>query len=165
MTNVCDRPVRRLPRTSLAISGFVHPMAARTPPGDGAALTLCVVTQLKVACEEIVAASVRLRTERTRGASVRWLLARTDAMIEELEVLNLREVERLDATWSQRLGWLVRDLPFVYEAPPRQPQTPTQVLDWLFDLQAGLLAIKSLTRTGAAFERFSMAGGASLATR
>lgn len=95
---------------------------------------------------------------------MRWLLARTDAMIEELEVLNLREVERLDATWLLRLGRLVRDLPFVYQAPPRQPQSPTRVLDWLFDLQAGLLAIKSHRRAGTASERFSMAGGAALAT-
>src|SRR6266496_2087372 len=48
--------------------------------------------KLKVDCEESVAASVRLRTERTRGASVRWLLFFfNDTATTEIYTLSLHD--------------------------------------------------------------------------
>jgi hypothetical protein len=74
---------------------------------------------------------------------VRRLLARSDALIEELEVLNLREIDQVDARCLLRLEELLRSLPFVCDACAWPPSSPTEALDLLFDLQRGLLAVKN----------------------
>ena len=108
--------------------------------------TLAVVTQLRATCDAITTAYVEFRTERARWERVRRLIAHTDAMIEELEVLNLREADRVDARCLVRLDQLVHELPFDHGWSLQERPSPTEALDLLFNLQEGLLAMKNRAR-------------------
>ena len=99
--------------------------------------------QLRATCDVIVAAAVRFGIERGRSERARRLLAASDAMVAELEALNLLELDRLDAGCLLRLEELLRNLPFACDASPRADLSPTEALDLLFDLQRGLLAVKN----------------------
>lgn len=73
---------------------------------------------------------------------VERLIELTDAMVAELEQLNLDGVERVEAAWKPRLTALFSELPFRYLPWLRAYPSPTEVLDLLFDLQAQLLDLK-----------------------
>lgn len=70
------------------------------------------------------------------------LVRLTDAMMNELEQLNLDGVERVRGEWRTRLAFLFSGLPFPYEPWLRAYPSPTEVLDVLFDLQGRLLELK-----------------------
>jgi len=108
--------------------------------------TLADVTQLRATCDAITDAYVEFRTEQARWERVRRLIAHTDAMIAELEVLNLREADHVDARCLVRLDELVQDLPFGHGWSLEERPSPTEALDLLFDLQEGLLAMKNRAR-------------------
>lgn len=80
---------------------------------------------------------------------IRW----TDAMIEELEELNLLEVRRVDISWRPRLALLFSCLPFEYRPSMRAHPSPTQIVDVLFDIQAHLFNLKNGRETWAARTR------------
>jgi len=73
---------------------------------------------------------------------VERLIRLTDAMMNELEQLNLDEVTRVRGEWRTRLAFLFSGLPFPYEPWLRAYPSPTEVLDVLFDLQGRLLELK-----------------------
>jgi len=81
----------------------------------------------------------RRHPERDRVAR---LIRMTDAMMDELEQLNLDGVERVRGEWKGRLTFLFSGLPFPYMPWLRAYPSPTEVLDVLFDLQAHLLELK-----------------------
>lgn len=70
------------------------------------------------------------------------LMRLTDAMVDELEQLNLDGVERVRSQWRTRLTFLFSGLPFEYEPWLRAYPSPTEVLDVLFDVQGRLLELK-----------------------
>lgn len=71
------------------------------------------------------------------------LIALTDAMLEELELLNLADVARVSAEWQDRLILLVASLPFEHRLRLRAFPSPTEVLDVIFDIQEHLFALRS----------------------
>ena len=74
--------------------------------------------------------------ERVASRRLPGLLERTDAMLTELEMLNLMEVRRTPSSLVVALSALVADLPFEY-APRIGPRPkPTAVIDVVFDIQA-----------------------------
>jgi hypothetical protein len=81
----------------------------------------------------------RRHPERDR---VERLIRLTDAMMDELEQLNLEGVERVHGEWRTRLTFLFSGLPFQYVPWLRAYPSPTEVLDVLFDLQGRLLDLK-----------------------
>jgi hypothetical protein len=81
----------------------------------------------------------RRHPERDR---VERLIHMNDAMMNELEQLNLDGVERVRVEWRARLAFLFSGLPFPYVPWLRAYPSPTEVLDVLFDLQAHLLELK-----------------------
>jgi len=71
------------------------------------------------------------------------LIALTDAMLDELELLNLGDVPRVSAEWRERLVQLFVSLPFEYRPRLRAFPSPTEVLDVVFDVQERLFALKN----------------------
>ena len=69
------------------------------------------------------------------------LLKRTDAMLAELETLNLLNVRRAPASWHSELSALVTDLPFEYKPRIAQRPSPTAAIDVVFDIQSGLFRL------------------------
>ena len=76
------------------------------------------------------------------------LLKRTDAMLAELETLNLLQVRRAPISWHSELSALVIDLPFEYQPRIAQHPSPTAAIDVVFEIQHGLFRLM----TGAEFE-------------
>lgn len=81
--------------------------------------------------------------ERLVGRRLPELLKRTDAMLTELETLNLIQVRRAPASWRSELTALVSDLPFEYEPRIKPHASPTAAIDLVFDLQARLFQLMS----------------------
>lgn len=79
--------------------------------------------------------------ERLVGRRLPALLQRTDAMLTELEALNLMEVRRAPASWRSELTTLIADLPFEYEPRIRPHASPTAAIDLVFDIQARLFRL------------------------
>jgi len=71
------------------------------------------------------------------------LLKRTDAMLTELETLNLLKVRRAPASWYSELSALVTDLPFEYQPRIARHPSPTAAIDVVFDIQSGLFRLMS----------------------
>ena len=86
-----------------------------------------------------LACARRRRRERER---VLRLMRLTDALVDELERLNLAGVQRVGGEWRPRLASLFSVLPFRYVPWLRAHPSPTEVLDVLFDIQARLLDLK-----------------------
>lgn len=82
---------------------------------------------------------------RLDRARLPHLIALTDAMLEELEQLNLADVARVSAEWRERLVLLFASLPFEHRARLRAFPSPTEVLDVIFDVQERLFALRSDT--------------------
>jgi len=74
--------------------------------------------------------------ERVASRRLPGLLERTDAMLTELEMLNLMEVRRTPASQLAALAALVADLPFEYTARTGPGAKPAAVIDVVFDIQA-----------------------------
>ncbi len=66
------------------------------------------------------------------------LLERTDAMLSELETLNLMEVRRIPAPLRSALTALVADLPFDYTPALGPRPSPTAAIEVVFSIQAGI---------------------------
>jgi hypothetical protein len=69
------------------------------------------------------------------------LLKRTDAMLAELETLNLLHVRRAPISWHSELSALVIDLPFEYEPHIARHPSPTAAIDVVFEIQSGLFRL------------------------
>jgi len=69
------------------------------------------------------------------------LLKRTDAMLAELETLNLLHVRRAPISWHSELTALVMDLPFEYQPRIAQHPSPTAAIDVVFEIQRGLFRL------------------------
>ena len=74
--------------------------------------------------------------ERVASRRLPGLLERTDAMLTELETLNLMEVRRTPPSLVVALFALVADLPFEYTPRIGPRPKPTAVIDVVFDIQA-----------------------------
>src|ERR1700694_1282452 len=79
--------------------------------------------------------------ERLARRRLPALLHRTDAMLTELETLNLMQVSRAPASWRSELAALIADLPFEYERRIRPHASPTAAIDLVFDIQARLFRL------------------------
>lgn len=99
--------------------------------------------RMRAAVEEMARdrAEARLRTlERERtSALISWI----DSMIEELELLNLRDVPKVSADWYGRMAMLVASLPFEYKLCMPEHPSPTELLDILFQVQGDLFDLRS----------------------
>ncbi len=91
---------------------------------------------MELANEEIREAIDRFAANRLGSRRFPALLERTDAMLTELEMLNLMEVRRTPASQLAALAALVADLPFEYTARIGPGAKPTAVIDVVFDIQA-----------------------------
>lgn len=76
--------------------------------------------------------------ELRAGRRLPELLERTDAILTELETLNVMEVRRTPAPLRSALTALVADLPFDYALRIGPRPTPTAAIDTVFDIQAGI---------------------------
>ncbi len=94
------------------------------------------------ASREICRRIVGARRRELPLARIQHLLRLTDAIIGELERLNLEQVERVGAEWRERLTLLFAELPFPYTPWLRAHPSPTEVLDVLFDIQGRVLELK-----------------------
>lgn len=98
---------------------------------------------IQAAIEEAGREVERAEAARWKLARIRRLIVWTDAMIDELERENLREVHRVSAAWRSRLALLLSSLPFDFTQPARRLRTPTDVLDVVFAVQQHLFDMKN----------------------
>jgi hypothetical protein len=70
------------------------------------------------------------------------LISSIDAMLEELELLNLREAPTVPSDLQARAMVLFASLPFEYEVSMRV-WSPTELLDILFDVQGHLFDLRN----------------------
>jgi len=91
---------------------------------------------MELANQEIREAIDRFAANRLGSRRLPALLERTDAMLTELEMLNLMEVRRTPASQLAALAALVADLPFEYTARIGPGAKPAAVIDVVFDIQA-----------------------------
>jgi hypothetical protein len=89
-----------------------------------------------LANQEIRDAIDRFATERLGSRRLPTLLERTDAMLTELETLNLMEVRRTPASLIAALAALVAELPFEYTPRIGPRPKPTATIEVVFDIQA-----------------------------
>jgi hypothetical protein len=92
-----------------------------------------------LANQEIRDAVDEFAAERLAGQRLPALLKRSDAMLTELETLNLMEVQRTPATIRSALTALVADLPFDYTPRLGPRPTPTAAINVVFTIQDGIL--------------------------
>jgi hypothetical protein len=76
--------------------------------------------------------------ERLARRRLPALLERTDAILTELETLNVMEVRRTPEPLRAGLTALVADLPFEYVLRIGPRPTPTAAIDVVFEIQAGI---------------------------
>jgi hypothetical protein len=94
-----------------------------------------------LACKEIRDAIDGFAVEQRARRRLPTLLARTDAMLAELEISNLLGETRASACWRSDLTSLVSDLPFEYESRMGHDLSPTAAIDLVFDIQGGLFRL------------------------
>lgn len=95
--------------------------------------------------QEIRAAIDAFVEGRRAGRRLPSLLERTDAMLTELETLNLLKARRAPASWYSELIALVTDLPFEYQPRIVQHPSPTAAIDVVFEIQRGLFRLMAST--------------------
>jgi hypothetical protein len=98
---------------------------------------------LRTAADEHASAAQRQRLCQLERERIPRLMRWTDAMIEELEQLNLRGIRHVMAAWRPRLSLLFAALPFEYEPTIRAYPAPSELLDVMFEIQDRLLGIKN----------------------
>jgi hypothetical protein len=91
-----------------------------------------------MANQEIRDAIDGFMAERLAVRRLPALLERTDAMLAELETLNLMEVGRTPAPLRSALMALVADLPFDYTPRIGPRPSPTAAIEVVFDIQQGI---------------------------
>jgi len=91
-----------------------------------------------LACQQIRDAIDGFAADQRARGRLPSLLRRTDAMLTELETLNLLNVTRAPASCRSELMALVADLPFEYEPRIGQRPSTTSAIDLVFDIQEGL---------------------------
>jgi DNA-binding HxlR family transcriptional regulator len=106
--------------------------AAREPAGG-----------IQAAVATMVSEALREHEDRLAREAVRHLINVTDGMIAELEALNLREEPSVPEGWQARLILLLASLPFEPKVKIPARPSPTQVLDFLFDIQQVLFDRKN----------------------
>jgi hypothetical protein len=79
--------------------------------------------------------------ERLASRRLPGLLERTDALLTELETLNLMGVRRTPAPVRAALTALVADLPFDYTPRIGPRPSPTAAIDVVFEIQAGIFKL------------------------
>jgi len=79
--------------------------------------------------------------ERVARRRLPALLERTDAMLTELETLNLMEVRRTPASLAAALAALAAELPLESTLRMGPRPSPTAAIDVVFDIQAGIFAL------------------------
>ena len=94
-----------------------------------------------LACQEIRNAIDEFAAERREERRLPALLQRTDALLAELETLNLTAVRRTPPSLRSDLTRLATDLPFAYTPPIGPRPSPTAALDVVFEIQAGLFRL------------------------
>src|SRR5207302_7071286 len=90
------------------------------------------------AMEETRRAHAQAQSATGSRTSLHRLISWTDAMIEELELENLRGNHRPSAAWSPRLALLFSSLPFDVGRPIHPPRSHAELLDLVYDVQEGL---------------------------
>lgn len=93
---------------------------------------------MALANQEIRDAIDGFLAERVARRRLPALLERTDAMLSELETLNLMAVPRTPAPVRVALTALVADLPFEYTPRIGPRPSPTAAIDLVFDIQEGI---------------------------
>jgi|SRR2546421_5704188 len=96
---------------------------------------------MELANEEIREAFDRFAANRLESRRLPALLERTDAMLTELETLNLMEMRRTPAPLRSALTALIADLPFEYTPRSGPRPSPTAAIDVVFDIQAILFKL------------------------
>src|SRR5437660_12721218 len=104
-------------------------------PGTTGGIGAAVDEAQRMSALAQAAGSRRTRVQRL----IRW----TDAMIEELELENLRGIRQLSAAWRPKLAVLLSSLPFDVQRTRRAPRTPAELLDLVYEVQDRLFAIKN----------------------
>ncbi|MEA2636879.1 MAG: hypothetical protein QOH92_3646 [Chloroflexota bacterium] len=94
-----------------------------------------------LACQEIRNAIDEFAAERHEGRRLPALLQRTDALLAELETLNLMAVRRTPPSLRSDLTRLATVLPFAYMPPIGPRPSPTAAMDVVFEIQAGLFRL------------------------
>ncbi len=82
------------------------------------------------------------RLQQLEHERIESLVRLTDAIVDELEQLNLDDVQRVNGDWRRRLAHLFSLLPFPYSPWLRAHPSPTEVLDVMFDVQGRLLVMR-----------------------
>jgi hypothetical protein len=94
-----------------------------------------------LANQEIRDAIDAFGTEQREGRRLPALRERTDAMLGELETLNLMRVPRVPSALRSKLVALVAELPFAYEPRIMPRPSPTTALEVVFEIQEGLFRL------------------------
>ena len=97
--------------------------------------------RMESANREIRASLDQLEAEHRTAWRLRALLERTDAMLTELETLNLSEVRRIPEALRFDLIALVANVPFEFTASIGLRPSPTTAIDMVFDIQEGLFRL------------------------
>jgi hypothetical protein len=104
---------------------------------------------IQTASDEIRREAAQATAARARHERLRRLILWTDAMIEELEQENLKDVDRVSATWRPRLALLFASLPFDFQPTLRASPAPVEVLDLIYEIQEHLFHLRTRRRTTA----------------
>lgn len=86
---------------------------------------------------------LRSRERAARRRHVDALVRCVDHLIEEVEELNLRRRKSVPRTWSGRIRELAPMLPFPIDPRWLGARSTTEALDMLFEIQSGLLRLRS----------------------
>src|ERR1700730_3927539 len=94
-----------------------------------------------LANQEIRDAMDGFMAKRLSGRRLPALLERTDAMLAELETLNLMEVRRTPTPLRAALTALVADLPFEFTLRIGPRPSPTAAIEVVFEIQSGIFNV------------------------
>jgi len=94
--------------------------------------------RMGLANQEIRDAMDRFALHRLGSRRLPALVERTDAMLAELETLNLMEMQRTPAPLLSALTVLAADLPFEYTPRIGPRASPTVAIDAVFNIQAAI---------------------------
>jgi hypothetical protein len=99
------------------------------------------VGPMGLANQEIRGAADSFAAARLGSRRLPVLLERTDAILAELETLNLMEVRRTPAPLRSAISALIADLPLDYTARIGPRPSPTAAIEMVFDVQARIFNV------------------------